>query len=156
MTRIAGEHGEADPARLVGQARGQPTEAAAAVARLVDASLVAEAPARKAPRRPAPRVHRGIDHVGIARIEHDVDAAVVLVDLERGLPGLAAVARPVESALLVRVPQMPHHRRVDHVRVAKMYRQSWHVAGVGEPRVRERSEEHTSELQSPMYLVCRL
>src|SRR5437762_8143150 len=25
-----------------------------------------------------------------------------------------------------------------------------------EPRAQERSEEHTSELQSPMYLVCRL
>src|SRR5437879_9332262 len=24
------------------------------------------------------------------------------------------------------------------------------------PEIRERSEEHTSELQSPMYLVCRL
>ena len=26
----------------------------------------------------------------------------------------------------------------------------------GEPKVEVRSEEHTSELQSPMYLVCRL
>src|SRR5436189_3149521 len=29
-------------------------------------------------------------------------------------------------------------------------------ARAGEPRVAPRSEEHTSELQSPMYLVCRL
>src|SRR5437763_2507676 len=28
--------------------------------------------------------------------------------------------------------------------------------GRGENRGRDRSEEHTSELQSPMYLVCRL
>src|SRR5437879_527723 len=27
---------------------------------------------------------------------------------------------------------------------------------VGQDEIRERSEEHTSELQSPMYLVCRL
>src|SRR5437762_9123677 len=30
------------------------------------------------------------------------------------------------------------------------------VAGPGEPFACARSEEHTSELQSPMYLVCRL
>src|SRR5437879_10448874 len=28
--------------------------------------------------------------------------------------------------------------------------------GEAEPQVQRRSEEHTSELQSPMYLVCRL
>src|SRR5437879_11517548 len=30
------------------------------------------------------------------------------------------------------------------------------AAGIGRDRTRRRSEEHTSELQSPMYLVCRL
>src|SRR2546422_2440999 len=30
------------------------------------------------------------------------------------------------------------------------------VVGSGLPRVRERSEEHTSELQSRLHLVCRL
>src|SRR5437762_5709501 len=30
----------------------------------------------------------------------------------------------------------------------------WH--GLGAERAVDRSEEHTSELQSPMYLVCRL
>src|SRR5437764_6530667 len=33
----------------------------------------------------------------------------------------------------------------------------WRERAAGRaPRERERSEEHTSELQSPMYLVCRL
>src|ERR1017187_5402220 len=31
-----------------------------------------------------------------------------------------------------------------------------HLKDLRLPAVRERSEEHTSELQSPMYLVCRL
>src|SRR5437762_4496941 len=31
-----------------------------------------------------------------------------------------------------------------------------HPLAVGSPYFRTRSEEHTSELQSPMYLVCRL
>src|SRR5436189_1144562 len=30
------------------------------------------------------------------------------------------------------------------------------AAAVGPPHLPDRSEEHTSELQSPMYLVCRL
>src|SRR3712207_7003426 len=38
--------------------------------------------------------------------------------------------------------QRPHRRR--------------HQQGAGEPTVRARSEEHTSELQSRQYLVCRL
>src|SRR5437764_10734996 len=37
--------------------------------------------------------------------------------------------------------------------IARGNRVSWRSAG---SRPRSRSEEHTSELQSPMYLVCRL
>src|SRR5437762_6340982 len=37
------------------------------------------------------------------------------------------------------------------VRVPNLY-----PANGDHPRILERSEEHTSELQSPMYLVCRL
>src|SRR5437764_9869189 len=32
----------------------------------------------------------------------------------------------------------------------------WRGSGIRSPRNSPRSEEHTSELQSPMYLVCRL
>src|SRR5437762_6444530 len=37
-------------------------------------------------------------------------------------------------------------------------RQRWHARGpdLGDAPNQDRSEEHTSELQSPMYLVCRL
>src|SRR5437879_10817871 len=33
---------------------------------------------------------------------------------------------------------------------------SWSESFTGRPSSKKRSEEHTSELQSPMYLVCRL
>src|SRR5437762_4936217 len=45
-------------------------------------------------------------------------------------------------------------RVVDLVRVVRASR--GHHADVGARLLRLRSEEHTSELQSPMYLVCRL
>src|SRR5437762_4613954 len=52
-----------------------------------------------------------------------------------------------DRVLVDRVMERPAHRRI--VRREAL--------GVGkDPAVRRRSEEHTSELQSPMYLVCRL
>src|SRR5258707_10358158 len=64
--------------------------------------------------------------------------------LERAVLGLdhAAAARGVEVQLVV----LRFHRRGDEV-VAQA-----HVQG----QLRVRSEEHTSELQSRQYLVCRL
>src|SRR5437879_10032728 len=41
-----------------------------------------------------------------------------------------------------------------HVDVDRFF-DEW-IYGGGAPRFAVRSEEHTSELQSPMYLVCRL
>src|SRR5437879_8540223 len=44
-------------------------------------------------------------------------------------------------------------------RIAAEYRHLWEELGLSVDRfvrTTERSEEHTSELQSPMYLVCRL
>src|SRR5437762_4929833 len=42
-----------------------------------------------------------------------------------------------------------------HARGSRKRYATWGGRGF-EPVARERSEEHTSELQSPMYLVCRL
>src|SRR3712207_7610986 len=55
--------------------------------------------------------------------------------------------RSVVHAAVGQVAHLFHHvaaRRIDHVRRA------------ARPRQRQRSEEHTSELQSRQYLVCRL
>src|SRR3712207_8001735 len=52
----------------------------------------------------------------------------------RGVGGGGIEAR--SPSALVRLPPQPLHRRRDHLR--------------------DRSEEHTSELQSRQYLVCRL
>src|SRR5437762_7563347 len=47
--------------------------------------------------------------------------------------------------------------RVGHSRVADLDRRERLAQRLPEiPEAVERSEEHTSELQSPMYLVCRL
>src|SRR5437763_10111240 len=59
----------------------------------------------------------------------------------------------------------PHHRGVTKMKMIAMgvgklgdggvaFRRR--IGGTGDLRDRLRSEEHTSELQSPMYLVCRL
>ena len=37
-----------------------------------------------------------------------------------------------------------------------LYDLQWHHTTINSPVAWDRSEEHTSELQSPMYLVCRL
>src|SRR5437762_10002115 len=45
-----------------------------------------------------------------------------------------------------------------HIPAPRRWRKRWVAAvrGQGRPASGDRSEEHTSELQSPMYLVCRL
>src|SRR5437763_52277 len=55
---------------------------------------------------------------------------------------------------------LDHHPRAHHhVGAAGLQRRQQglhHLGGVLPVAVQQRSEEHTSELQSPMYLVCRL
>ncbi len=59
---------------------------------------------------------RGVEDVGIARVEVDLADAGVLVDGEHGRPGLAAVGRLVEAAVAARAPQRAVGRDVDGVR----------------------------------------
>src|SRR5437763_13460297 len=56
------------------------------------------------------------------------------------------------------LPIWARQRHVRHrdARLRPAHRQRRHADGGGERSLRQRSEEHTSELQSPMYLVCRL
>src|SRR5256885_2598225 len=82
------------------------------------------------------------------------------------------IRRPPRSTLFPYTTlfrSLPAHERVhDHVHVAALpvqQQQPDHVAAelelveiafLAEPEVPDRSEEHTSELQSPCNLVCRL
>src|SRR5437879_10490246 len=52
----------------------------------------------------------------------------------------------------------PHEAfvRSDHFQPGRLHNHCGIGAELFEERARSRSEEHTSELQSPMYLVCRL
>ena len=137
MLRIRSEQGEADPAGLLRESLGQAAERSSSVGRLVDAALVAEAAAGEGPRGPPPGVEGGVHDVRVRRIEDDVDASVVLVDLQDRLPGLAAVNRPIEPALLVRVPQVAHDRGVYDVGVLRMDGQAGDVARVVQAQVGE-------------------
>src|SRR6266487_5724864 len=87
-------------------------------------------------------------------------------DDRRGLPGLCtrpAVAVPGKAGLLLlgcRGPasKPPHTVRVIDLAIGGHCHQpvSWLPTGPGYIVTLSRSEEHTSELQSPVHLVCRL
>src|SRR5437762_3506482 len=63
------------------------------------------------------------------------------------------VNRPYPAS---RVPQVAAvHLNRPSIRLAELDPQ-WQMAHTGPEKKAARSEEHTSELQSPMYLVCRL
>src|SRR5437762_10984579 len=66
-------------------------------------------------------------------------------DLSVSCPG------PTASAITRRSPRPRRQRGRRRFPV-----ESWRTDGLRSPPGRRRSEEHTSELQSPMYLVCRL
>src|SRR5256885_7202358 len=51
-------------------------------------------------------------------------------------------------------PRHPYDTRVDHAQLAGAHRHGPDLSGARKGR--RRSEEHTSELQSPCNLVCRL
>ena len=60
------------------------------------------------------------EHIGVARIEHDIGDAGVVVDLQNLVPRLAAVGRLVESAIAALLPERPLRRDVDRVRIARV------------------------------------
>src|SRR5437879_9544656 len=65
---------------------------------------------------------------------------------------------PPRSTLFPYTTLFRSPRRCGHVRVPLPSARGCQLAGShpGLPFAGQRSEEHTSELQSPMYLVCRL
>src|SRR5205814_9983561 len=83
----------------------------------------------------------------IERLEHEHVIAFIRTGNEREEDGLAAAGRGQDLARLDRNADALHvvlPQRVEELRRA------------GGRRILERSEEHTSELQSLRHLVCRL
>src|SRR5256885_3890881 len=63
------------------------------------------------------------------------------------------IRRPPRSTLF---PYTTLFRSLGHLRVVQAGGDQQHAVGAHGPRFIDRSEEHTSELQSPCNLVCRL
>src|SRR5207244_425830 len=74
-------------------------------------------------------------HIGIARIEHDVGDAGVLADIEHLVPGLAAVDGLVEATIAAGIPQRSLGRDVDDVRIARIDEDLADVFGILEADV---------------------
>src|SRR3989449_1359097 len=85
---------------------------------------------------------------GTAIAQAGVDVRMKDADLPRVAKGLAA-AREILDDRLKRRRITPH----EHARLVALLSGSDHYSGFGRA---ERSEEHTSELQSRLHLVCRL
>ena len=85
----------------------------AAVSRLEQPAV--RAAARQHPRDAAHLPDGGVEHAGVAGVQADVDGAGVLAHEEHALPGIAAVHRPEDAALLVRPEGVSERRDVDDV-----------------------------------------
>ncbi len=115
-----GGEGQADPTQVAaGQAADDLGPGLAGVRGLVDGR--AGPAADLGEDMAAALVGRGVEDVGIARVEMDLADAGVLVDGEHGRPGLAAVGRLVDAAVAAGAPQRAVGRDVDDVRVAGIY-----------------------------------
>ncbi|GBD16679.1 hypothetical protein HRbin26_01582 [bacterium HR26] len=88
--------------------------------------------------RPGVALHlpdRREEDARVVAIHRDVVAAGVRALVEHLLPGLAAIGRAEDAALLVGPEGMAERRHVDDVRVARVDHDLADVAGVGEPAV---------------------
>src|SRR5437588_6096141 len=69
-----------------------------------------------APRPP----ERGVENARVVRIHREIMGADVFTGEEDLLPGLAAIARAIDSALLIRSMSMAQCRDVHEIRVRRM------------------------------------
>src|SRR6195256_6594277 len=99
-------------------------------------------------------------------------SAELLNRFERERPGLAAIALTTDSSTLTAIANDYEYEQVFSKQLAALGQAGDVLLGIStsgnsknvaravsaahEREMRVRSEEHTSELQSPMYLVCRL
>src|SRR5437879_8143244 len=70
-----------------------------------------------------------------------------------GLLVAPANAKAIEDGILRLAASVELRKKLGEAARETMKRYTWERAA---RQLEERSEEHTSELQSPMYLVCRL
>ena len=112
------------------EALGEPGPRRATVATAEDSA--AGAAAVESPRLPLPLVHRRVQDLGIARIDHQVGRARVLVQKENLLPCLAAVGRLEHPAFGVRSPQMSRGGDERDIGIARMNGDTTDVMRIGE------------------------
>ena len=114
---IRRREGQADAAHLhAGQPAGQLGPGSPRVDGLVDPR--AGPAVNQRPDATATLVARGVEHVGVARVEQHLVDPGVFVDLEHALPALTAVEGFVQSAVPTGQPERPLRRHVDDVRVS--------------------------------------
>ena len=109
------------------------TPGLAAVGRLEEATP--RATRAEGPGETAELPHAGVEDLRILGIDRQVRAAGVAVDEEGALPGLAAVGRLVDPALVVAVPEVAGGADPDGVAVARVNGDPGDVLAVLEPRL---------------------
>src|SRR5437762_2347595 len=100
-----------------------------------------------------PRVARTLGHLAgrlqryVADVKADINREIELDELRKMRDSMQKAASDVETSV-----------NTELAKTADELNQSVAAAAEGKPPENKpgRSEEHTSELQSPMYLVCRL
>ena len=90
------------------------------------------------PRPTTVRPHAGVDHVEVRRVDVDVGAAGLRVDVELTLPVLPAVDGLEYAALFVGTPFMPHPARVDDIGIVGVDANPRDPIGILEADVRPR------------------
>ncbi len=118
---VRSRHRHADLAPEAGRQPGVLGDLGPGVAGVGGLEQAAARPAaRHAPRRAMRFPQRREDHVGVLRIDRQIDAAGLLVAEQRAPPRLAAVGRLEDAALRVLVIDLAEHRRVHDVAVGGM------------------------------------
>ena len=125
---------EADPPGVaVGQSATQLHPGIPAVGGAMDPA--SRAAARKAVGAPPPLVERRVDDVRAFGIHGEFHRAGVLVTVKHPVPGLAPVTGPIDTALVVRAPQVTKRRDVDGSGIGGMHEDPADVVGVLETLV---------------------
>ena len=97
---------------------------------LIDAAL--RAALDDLPRLAVLVVHRRVERRRRLAVDHEIDRADAVVDVEHFLPRLAAVDRAEHAALVVPREEMSHRRDVDDVRIRRVDDDARDVMRVGQ------------------------
>src|SRR4029453_10488398 len=111
-----GRHRQCDTAQFgIGQTFAQFLPGLSAISTLVKPA--SRSSRSKEIRRTPKLPHTGINDVRFLRIDRDIGAASILVDVQDLLPGLAAVSSLEHTALLIAVPEMTRSSHVNDIGV---------------------------------------